>query len=432
MKKARLKKQYLFCPGPVNVAQNVKEAVVECEIGHREDEFSAIVRRLQKKILQVFEVKNTRRYLPIIVTGSGTAANESVLSSIVGDKHILVLVNGEFGERLAEISSIHNPNTHILRFKWAASIDVKRVENYLKRHHIDVVAVVHHETCTGMLNPIDKIGKLAKKYDAQFFVDAVSSAGAEKIDMEKWYITFCSTSSSKALASLPGLSIVVGEKRAFEALKHMPVRTSYLNLYKFYFFAKQQAQTPNTPAVQLFYALEQALTNILQDGIKIHRQKIAMMATTLRAGMKKMGLSFLIDEKDMSSVLTTVRIPSYTDLAILRNKLKEKSFIVYNGKGPFKDKVFQVGNIGELSKDEIDIFLRELHEILLASRTIDTFITPITTLTRRQVVTPRIPQFVDKLEVAQHGIVEKQEIALEDSPLFPKQSGKSLSYAKIK
>lgn len=358
------KKQYLFCPGPVNVAENVKQAVIANEVGHREEEFSKLLKNLNKKLLHLFEVKNQDNYQAVIITGSGTSANEAILSSVVGHKHILILSNGEFGNRLHEISSLHNPNTHLLQFEWGKEIDVQKVEKYIKKHRIQLIAMVHHETSVGMLNPIKKIGALTKKYKTLFLVDAVSSAGAEEVDLEGCNITFCSSSAAKAIGSLPGLAFVVGKKIAFEMLQHVPAKTAYLNLYKFYHYATAFDQTPNTPAVQLFYALDQAISNILKEGVDNRRKRLKDRAQFLRIGMKRLGLKFLLDEKVMSSVLTTVLIPASTTFENLHNKLKEKNIIVYNGKGPLTNKIFQVGNIGDLPKSDIIFFLKTLKGVL--------------------------------------------------------------------
>jgi 2-aminoethylphosphonate-pyruvate transaminase len=333
-------------------------------VGHREEEFCELLNSLNEKLLQVYEIKNKKKYYPVIITGSGTAANETILSSIGHGKRILVLTNGEFGERIYHISKLHNKNTHKLNFKWGQTIDVAKVNQYLQRNKIDIIAMVHNETSTGILNPAKEIGKLAHKFKARFFMDTVSSVPVEKIDMEKWHITFCSTSSGKALSSLPGLGIILGEKEAFEELKDQPKKIMYLNLYNLYHYSRTISQTPNTPAVHLFYALDQAATNILKMGVEKWRQTVRERALMLRAGMRKLDLQFLIDERHMSSTLTTVVSPSYISVDTLRKKLKEKRIIIYNGKGPLLNKIFQVGNIGELSKNDINYFLHSLRDVL--------------------------------------------------------------------
>lgn len=127
---------------------------------------------------------------------------------------------------------------------------------------------------------------------------------------------------------------------------------------------KTLSQTPNTPAIHLFFALEQALDNILNEGASIRYADIKRKASLLRQGMLSLGLKFLIDQKDMCSVLTTVYIPSHIDVTILLQRLRDKSIIIYEGKGRLKDRVFQVGNIGELSNEDIHFFLETLGLIL--------------------------------------------------------------------
>jgi len=366
-----MNKYLLFTPGPVNVAENVRRAIGKKDICHREADFDRLLLSIEKKLLTLFELKNTSDYRAVVITGSGTAANESMLSSIVGNKNILILSNGEFGDRLYNISKIHNENTFLLDFGWGENLDFLKIEAYLKKHKIDVVAMVHHETSSGMLNSLENVGALVKANNAMFIVDCVSSAGAEIIDMEKCHISFFSSSSSKAICSYSGLSFVVGRTEEFEKLKDLPVKTTYLNLYKFYDFIKNISQTPNTPAVHLFYALEQALDNILTTGVAHHYDNLKNKAHLLREGMLNLGLNFLINEKDMCSVLTTVNVPANTSVTTLREKLREKSIIIYEGKGCFKNKVFQVGNIGELSFADIQFFLDSMKEILFGVESAD-------------------------------------------------------------
>lgn len=361
-------KYFLFTPGPVNVEENVRTAIGKEGIGHREVDFDLLLQSIEKKLLQLFEIKNKNAYKPVVITGSGTAANEAMISSTVGNKNILILSNGEFGERLFDLSKMHNKNTFLLEFNWGEKFNIKKIETYLENNEIDVIAMVHHETCAGMLNPLEEIGALAKAYNTLFLVDCVSSVGAATIDMEKCNISFCSNSGSKAVAAYSGIAFVMGKTEEFEKLKEIPPKTTYLNLYKFYQFSETVSQTPNTPAVHLFYALEQAIQNILELGVANHRKELENRANILRTGMKKMGLEFLIDEKDMCSVLTTVRIPEYIEVGVLQQKLRDKRIIIYEGKGLFKNKVFQVSNIGSISSTDIQFFLDTLEEILENSK----------------------------------------------------------------
>ncbi len=353
-------KQQLFCPGPVNLHHSVKHASIAREIGHREPEFSKLLQNIQKKLLALYGLGTDDGYHAVVITGSGTAANEAMLSSIVGSQNILVLTNGEFGERLFDISSLHNRHTKQLRFEWGQQIDLAQVEAYLKLKPVDIIAMVHHETSTGMLNPVKAVGRLAARYGKQFVVDTVSSAGAEILNLKECHVTFCSSSASKAICSVPGVSFVVGKVDAFERLAAIPARTMYLNLYRFYTYSKRYQQTPNTPAVQSFFALDQALTNLLRRGLAAKHEEILNRAIYLRQEMKKLGLNFLLPESQMSCVLTTVFLPNGIDATSLRKRLRQSNIIIYGGKGPLADKVFQVSNIGELTRADIKYFLSVL------------------------------------------------------------------------
>jgi 2-aminoethylphosphonate-pyruvate transaminase len=365
MKSSTAQRQLLYCPGPVNTHISVKRAASDNEIGHREPEFSELLISIQEKLLNLYGVSSEEGYHAAIITGSGTAANEAIFSSAVQDKHVLVVTNGEFGNRLFDISSLHNTNTHKLEFQWAQPIDLVLLEKYLIKNEVDVIAMVHHETSTGMLNPIMEVGALANRYGKQFFLDTVSSAGAELINLKEAYVTFCSGSASKAICSLPGVAYVVGPESAFEALAELPAKTMYLNLYKFYTFSKTYQQTPNTPAVQSFFALDQALSNILDSGMKKKYDELRKKARYFRAEMARLGFTFLISEPEMSCVLTTVVLPVGLTMASLNDYLKARGIIIYGGKGPLLDKVFQVSHIGSLTTADLGYFISCVEAVLL-------------------------------------------------------------------
>jgi 2-aminoethylphosphonate-pyruvate transaminase len=361
-----LDKYLLFTPGPVNVADTLRHAICKEDICHREPDFDDLLASIEQKLLSLFQIRNRNRYRAVVITGSGTAANEAILSSVVGKGAILILSNGEFGERLHKTSVIHNKQTHLIEVPWGTPFDMAQIDAYLADHKIDVVAMVHHETCSGMLNPLAQIGAAAKANGALFVVDGVSSVGAEVIDMEGCNIAFVSSSSSKAIGSYPGLSFVIGRKKHFKRLKRHAAKTTYLNLATFYEFLKSRSQTPNTPSVPLFFALEQALTDILREGVIKRYARIKARADMLRVGMRRLNLDFLIDEAEMCSILTTVQVPPSISVRDLRDRLREKSIIIYEGKGCFTGKVFQVGNIGELSDYDIRFFLAALKDVLLS------------------------------------------------------------------
>ena len=349
--------QQLLCPGPVNVAEEVKTALVHSDIGHREHEFSALLKRARSKLSTIFGVRNTLKFTTVIVNGSGSAANEAVFSSLGRDKHILVVANGEFGDRLIDLANFYQDNVDCVQLRWGNVINLAEVEAAIKHFQPDMIAMVHHETSTGMLNPISQVGKLAKQYELEFFVDAVSSLGAENVDVEKNHITFCTSSSNKALASVCGLSFVCGRVSEFEALRDKRRQTRYLDLYRHYRYEHDRNQTPNTPSLTVYFALDAALNRILKEGLNRRLNRIGRLARLLREEMKRLGYQAIIDKKHMSRVLTTFRMPDHFSYEDIRYHLKKNGFVIYGGKGPLENKVFQVANIGEIDESAIRNFV---------------------------------------------------------------------------
>lgn len=360
----RTHRQYLFCPGPVLISSKVREALIASEIGHREVEFSELLNRVRMKLARVFGVKNFHKYADVVLTGSGSAANEAVLGTAGPGKRLLILSNGEFGERLIDLAKFLELDVEALKLRWGLPIHVEEVERLLRRNRIDAVCIVHHETSTGMLNPIDRIGALAKRYHKEFYVDAVSSIAAVPVDVEENEITFCTGSANKAIASVPGLSFVCGKKAAFDALKTARSRSRYLDLYKHFYYHERHYQTPNTPAVNLFFALDAALDDILGTGLERTFAKYQALATQLRLGLKELGFQFFIPEENMSPVLTTVELPQGFEADEFHDRLKRLGYITYPGKGVLRDRVFQVANIGELSARHVTAFLRALAQVI--------------------------------------------------------------------
>lgn len=359
-----ISKQMLLCPGPVMLSDRVRSALLHMDIGHREEEFSDLLDRARLKLSQAFGVRNHDKYTSVVITGSGSAANESVLSSLGAGRRILVLTNGEFGERLIDLAEIHQLNVIRFQLDWGESFNVSDIEQAIEKAKPDVVAMVHHETSTGMLNPIDAVGKICKKHDKLFYVDAVSSLGAEYVNVEKNNIDFCTASSNKALSSVCGLSFVCGKRTAFESLKDVKSRTSYLSLYKHYHYETKLSQTPNTPAVTAMFALDAALDDLLEPGLDDRVRRCRMLASMLREELRSLGLKFIIPEGEMSSVLTTVYLPENIDYQDLREGLKKRGFVVYGGKGPLDNKVFQVANIGTIRRRYISDFAKSLKWVL--------------------------------------------------------------------
>ncbi|MBO4350747.1 MAG: alanine--glyoxylate aminotransferase family protein [Proteobacteria bacterium] len=357
----------LMCPGPVNVSKRVFNAMISSEIGHREKEFSTLLTAIRRNCLEVMNLSE-KEYSLVVITGSGSAGNEAVISSAIQPHdHVLSLATGEFGQRLGQISSIYNPNTTIHRQDWATPLDLAKVEELLKKQHFDWVTMVHNETSTGELQPVYEVGQLCKKYGAKLFVDAVSSFMADPLDLKACNVTFMNTSSGKAIGMGPGLALVVGRIDEFEKLSSYPVRNYYLSLARHYDFYKNKLQTPNTPAISLFFALNEAFKIIIEEGAQNRLQYQALKARTLRTSLLEKGLRIYRPDHVLSNAVTSVCLPEHMDFDTLRQALRDRGFIVYGGKGPLANKIFQISTMGYVDCSDVNDLVEAIHEAIAES-----------------------------------------------------------------
>ncbi len=307
-------------------------------------------------------------YYSVIVSGSGTSANETVLSSVLkpGEK-VLLIRNGVFGERLQEIIEKYQIPYVDASFPWATQPKMDVVEQLLKDNpDVKLVAMVFHETSTGMINPVAEVGALCKKYGKELHVDTVSAAAGQHIDVVKNNITYATSVGGKCLGAFPGAAYVIAKKSALEALTAEQCKNVYLNLYKHYTIARDTHQTPNTPNVTLFWALNQALKNIfeLEGGLAPRVERYERCAAIIRQGVKEMGLKLLLDDH-MSSTVTSVFLPQNIDLAQFLAEMEKRGYIFYKGKGPYeKQNMIQIANMGEIYEDDCYNMLRVVKECL--------------------------------------------------------------------
>ncbi len=360
-----MSKPKLFSPGPVMVKDNVREALMHYDICHRGAEFEAMFVDTQAKINRLFQADDS--YYSVIVSGSGTSANETALSSLFkAGEEVLLIKNGVFGERLEEIIRKYQIPMVEASFDWAHYPEVDKIEELIKANpKVKVVAMVYHETSTGMINPVKAVGELCKKYDKWFYVDCVSAAGGEMISLPECNITLASSVGGKCVGAFPGSAYLCGKEEVLASLTPEQGKNVYLNLAKHYASAKSSHQTPNTPNVTLFWALNQALTNILDEGLASQVNRYQSCAAILRKGLKELGLKMLLPEDQMSSTVTSVFLPEGKDLDQFLKAMEDKGYVVYKGKGPYeKMGMFQVANMGEIYEDDCHEFLKVLADCI--------------------------------------------------------------------
>ena len=362
-----IKKMVLLNPGPVIISRKVRKSLMQPDICHREKEFFDILRRVREKIVKV--CGGDERHSSVVFTGSGTAALEAVtalLSNVKG--RILVINNGTYGERIKKIALTYGAKVREIEFDLDRPISVEAVEKVLKTDKsIKVVAVVHHETTTGMLNPLHEVGKLAKRYGKILFVDAISSVGAEKLSMVNDNIDFCVGDPNKCIQSVPGVSFVCLKKKTLEKFRGKPRKTFYLDLVTLYDF-QERDDTPFTPAVHAFFALDEALDELLKEGVGRRRARYSTRAEELRRGLTSMGFESYAPLEHYSSTLASFRLPADLTYAELHDEVKKRGFVIYAPQAVIGNRVFRIANMGELTGRHTADFISSLPRALKSLR----------------------------------------------------------------
>lgn len=360
----RKEKIPLLTPGPVTTSKKVAQARARPILFHRFDDFCSLYMRTSSKLAKVFGASSAHQVL--ILSGSGTLANEAVFSSVFGPKdRILVLANGDFGERMIKILEIHNIGCIPFCHPWATPLNLKAVEEKIKDSQVTAVAMVAMETSTGMVNPVREIGKMCKAAKRIFFVDAISALGAEDINVKRDGINICTSVPNKGIGGPPGLGLVCLHRSILDRSKNFPRKSIYMDLHRYSEYADKN-QAPTTPAVSLITALEVALDELLTEGILNRRKRYQEFSSLVRKESTRQGIKLLLARStDSSSAVTTLSFPSQVKVADLHQFLLDHGVVTWHPShpGPLASKnILQVSVMGDVRRKDIRYFFQLLKE----------------------------------------------------------------------
>jgi len=341
----------------------VKAALAAPDISHREEAFVTLLGRVVRRLKVVMGATNH----DVLLTGSGaTGATEATLATFVGpDERLLVVSNGAFGERIAEMAQcLGIPMSH-LRYDWGEPIVLEQIQGMLEGDsRIRAVAMVHHETSVGRLNPVNEVGRLLAPRHIRYFVDVVSSLGGEEFDMVRARASVAIGSANKCLHGVAGAAFVVVRPELWDETAHVPPRSMYLDLRRYRASMRECGQTPFTPAVPAVAALEEALAELEdQGGVAMRRAQYQALNARLRAGLLGLGLRLRFDGPGSASSLTVAQLPPGVTFDTFYHELRQEGFLVYRGKGPVSHDCFLVANMGDIDLATIDRFLETVAEI---------------------------------------------------------------------
>src|SRR5438876_2116654 len=343
----------LLNPGPANTTATVRQALVMDDLCHGEPECFEMVRRCRERLVALAGAGSD--VTAVLFAGSGTAAVEAIIASAMPrDGAMLVVDNGVYGDRIARIARAYDIRFHTIKSDIFTPVDPAAVERALREHpETSWVALVHHETTTGLLNPVAEVARVAHALGRRVIVDAMSSLFGERLDVTQDGIDFVAASANKCLQGIPGVSFVLARRSAVEALAGMPPRSVYLDVHSHY-VSQEQDNTPFTPAVQVLHAMEQALIELEEETPKRRIERYAACARVLRDGLQRLGLEILVAEPARSNTLTTFRLPAGITYDALHDAMKRRGYIIYAGQGALKSYAFRVANMGTLTPRDME------------------------------------------------------------------------------
>jgi 2-aminoethylphosphonate-pyruvate transaminase len=356
----------LLNPGPANTSPRVRQALVMPDLCHREPEFFEVMRECRRRLVDTLGIGGA--FDAVLFTGSGTAAVEASLASLVPpERGLLIVNNGVYGDRMLRIARAHGILAEALTYDFTTPVAPADVTRALRAHpEISHVAVVHHETTTGLLNPVEAVADAARAEGRRVIVDAMSSLFGEPLDVAREGIDAVTASANKCLQGIPGISFVLARRDALAALKGRPPRSVYLDLHN-HWAMQEQDNTPFTPAVQVLHAMREALVELAEEGLATRIARYAENARVLRRGMAALGFSILVPEGARSSILTTFRLKPGIAYEPLHDAMKRRGYVIYAGQGDIRTYAFRVANMGTLTPKDmtavVDAFAASLEEL---------------------------------------------------------------------
>lgn len=361
-----IKRNILLNPGPATTTDSVKMAQIVPDICPREKEFASMMAGIREDLVRIVH-GDLNKYTAVLFCGSGTMNIDVCINSLLPEgKKVLVINNGAYSTRAAEICAYYNLPFIDLKFPVDALPDLDKVEKILKENpDIALVHTTHNETGTGILNPIREIGALAHKYGAVFTVDTTSTYAMRPIDIEKENIDFCMASAQKGLMAMTGLSFVIGSTELIKKSAEYPKRSYYCNLYLQYHFFETTGEMHFTPPVQTIYATKQAIKEYFEEGEQAKWERHLQVFEVIHKGIEKLGFQNVIKRELQAGLVVSVKYPDDEnwDFEKIHDYCYERGFTIYPGKISNQN-TFRLCALGAITAKDIEAFFVVFEEAL--------------------------------------------------------------------
>ena len=352
----------IFSPGPANISERVRGAMANPDIGHRESEFTDMLLETRTMLLDICGV--SQGYSCAVLSGSGTTGIEASITSLADVSNgVLILANGVYGDRAAQIAQVFQIPYTLEKFDWTAPIPLDRAEQLISSTSHGAVYLIHHETTTGVLNSLQGVAEIAKGHGKWVMVDAVSSVAGEELHLAKWGVDLVIGSANKCIRGVPGIGFVVVSDSFREAISQRRAVAFSTDLVST-LDREETGETPFTPPVQTMYALREALRELLEEGVSARISHYQEIAETMRNGLAALELSFLVPREHLSNTMTTVMLPEGTTYAGLHQPLKDQGYLSYKSQVHLSETTFRLGTVGVISREDVEGFLSALGKLL--------------------------------------------------------------------
>lgn len=373
----------LMCPGPVEADPRVLRALSAPILGQFDPEFTALMTETMEMARAVFQTQNEQTY---IVDTTSRGGLEALLTAAVcpSDK-VLIPAFGRFGYLLKEILQRAGAEITLLEREWGTVFTPEEIEEALKKDTYKAVAFIHGETSTSMMQPLDEIGKICKRYDALLLVDTVATLGGAEVKVDDWLIDGCVSGTQKCISAPAGSSLITYNKaieKIADARKHVElgirtledqdgvlpgISSNYLDIAQLKDYWSPRRLNHHTEATSMQYAVHEALRLVLTEGLEARFARHKLNDKALIAGLQAMGLKIFGDVEHKMPVVTAICIPEGADGKLIRGQLLNDFGIeIATSFGPLDGKVFRIGNMGYSSqKRNILLLLGALEAVLL-------------------------------------------------------------------
>lgn len=359
------KDKVLFTPGPLTTSQTVKQAMLR-DWGSRDRAFIELVADVRQRLV-ILSKASLKEYTTVLMQGSGTFGVEAVLSSVIPPVgRILLVTNGAYGQRLVQMAKVLKLDHAILSYPEDQTIPPSDVEKNLSADpSIVAVAMVHCETTTGMINPVEEVGTIVHKHGKRFVVDAMSSFGAVPLDVPGAHIDYIVSSANKCIEGVPGFSFVVCQLAALKETEGW-ARSLSLDLFSQWKGLEASGQFRFTPPTHALLAFHQALKELEEEGgVAARGERYRRNYQVLVEGMRKIGFVEYLPSDQQGYIITSFRSPMHRnyDFEKFYSLLNDRGYVIYPGKVSNAD-CFRIGNIGRIFESDVLGLLAAIREVL--------------------------------------------------------------------